>query len=124
MRDRCIHGRLFTEPCLECEAAWRDSLIRDLHRDAARLGFWVVPIEGEKGSGLPPDLATMLAAARREGMEAAASWHDEQAAYCAKRAPERRAEGQHTAADLLKALQAEHVNSAAAIRAAAKEDER
>lgn len=44
MGDRCSHGTSFREPCAACEQVWRDALIRDLHRDAAKLGFRVVPI--------------------------------------------------------------------------------
>jgi hypothetical protein len=65
----------------------------------------------------PDALARMLAEAKRAGMEEAAKWHDEQAAYCSKRAAERMAEGHRSAFGALKTVQATHENSAAAIRA-------
>ena len=67
-------------------------------------------------------LAAIRAEARREGMEMAAKWHDEQAAYCSKRASQRLAEGHRSAFGALKTVQATHENSAAAIRAAMKEE--
>lgn len=77
---------------------------------------------------LPPPsgasaLTLALAAAKREGMKAAAAWHDEQAAYCSRRAAERMAEGHRGAFGVLKTVQATHENSAKALRAAAKEIE-
>jgi hypothetical protein len=65
----------------------------------------------------PDALARMLAEAKRAGMDQAAKWHDEQAAYCSKRAAERMAEGHRSAFGALKTVQATHENSAAAIRA-------
>ena len=47
MPDRCTHGISFREPCAACEQVWREQMIRDLHREAARLGFRVVPIQQE-----------------------------------------------------------------------------
>jgi hypothetical protein len=66
-------------------------------------------------------LAAIRAEARREGMAKTALWHDEQAAYCSKRAQERLAEGHRSAFGALKTVQATHENSAEVIRAAALE---
>jgi hypothetical protein len=85
-------------------------------------------IAGTERSGLivmaPGELAAREAAAAeamRDGMEAAAKWHDEQAAYCSKRAAERMAEGHRSAHGALRTVQATHENSAAALRAMAEE---
>lgn len=65
----------------------------------------------------PAEVAAAVEKAQAEEREACAAWHDGQAAYCASRAKEREDEGHSSAAQLLKITQANHENSAAAIRA-------
>jgi hypothetical protein len=67
------------------------------------------------------ELAAALAQARRDALEEAAKWHDEQAAYCDQRAKERLSDGWPEATAVLKTTQAAHLHSAAAIRAKAQE---
>jgi hypothetical protein len=52
----CGHGRLYTEPCADCEIIWQKecylSAIKDMRSAAAKLrtlGAW--PIPKERGNG-------------------------------------------------------------------------
>lgn len=40
----CGHRRLWSEPCAECDAVWREERITKLHEQAARYGFRMVPL--------------------------------------------------------------------------------
>lgn len=41
----CGHGRRYSEPCPECEAIWREDCIASLRKQAAALGFVLVPVK-------------------------------------------------------------------------------
>ena len=77
MSDKCFHGLSFRQPCAACEQVWRDALIRDLHRDAAKLGFRCAPtLENQPMSDTPERLAADRIA---RAIEKDAGWSVERA---------------------------------------------
>ena len=55
---RCGHGRVYTKPCRECEEIWRAECVATVRKQAAALGFALVPLA-----------AAVEAAARAPGVE-------------------------------------------------------
>ncbi len=48
MNTHCSHGVSFRDACPDCDRVWHDAMVRILHRDAARLGFRVVPLADDE----------------------------------------------------------------------------
>jgi hypothetical protein len=45
--DRCSHGLTWKAECEVCDAAWREWQVDRLDKDAAKLGYRLVPIAAE-----------------------------------------------------------------------------
>ena len=44
---RCGHGRTWQEECSDCNGVWREDMIKNLAKQAARYGFRLVPLSHE-----------------------------------------------------------------------------
>jgi hypothetical protein len=47
LRDRCGHGKTWDQDCPDCASVWRADRIKDLHKQAAKYGFELVPTKPE-----------------------------------------------------------------------------
>jgi hypothetical protein len=43
--DRCGHGRTWDQECPACASVWREERVKDLHKQAAKYGFKLVPLD-------------------------------------------------------------------------------
>jgi len=43
--DRCGHGVTWDKDCPSCAAVWREERVKDLHKQAAKYGFKLVPMD-------------------------------------------------------------------------------
>lgn len=44
----CTHGKPWKEPCKECDRIWRAECVTRLEKQAAKLGFRLVPLAETK----------------------------------------------------------------------------